>query len=495
MSTAPTSGSKSRSNRMPEAYRWLDHASGALILFLVVFTPWAFGCTVSWAIWTACGGCYALGAIAIARALYCRLKRYDPPSWVTPDGARWPIRTMAALTAVLVTYAFTSALNARASVEIGLDTARLAYRDYLPWLPHSYDASASMRAAWRYLALACFFWASRQWFSGLTWRERHPAQDELARPEIPGRIRTTLWFIAISSALLALVSVLQRAGNTDRLLWLMPMRSDNGRDLAFGPYSYRANASQYFNLVWPLCLGFWWSLQRDSRRRFGASARIGSEAHTMLIPCLSMLFLAPLIAASRGGVLILAVQLGGALALLALLGGRGGKLAALAVGSTFAAVALVGWLVAGGRLSERFATVFTDKLSGRGELYEVAHRMADDFVWLGSGPESFTSLYGLYRTDVRDSWEAYAHDDYLETRVTFGRAGFALILALLACVPAQAALGRAIPGGWAVPAFGLLGILGVLIHAKFDFPFQIFSIHLFFLLVCAILSCLRLERT
>ena len=37
----------------------------------------------------------------------------------------------------------------------------------------------------------------------------------------------------------------------------------------FGPYAYRANASQYFNLLWPVCLGFWWTLNRS----FGSQAQ------------------------------------------------------------------------------------------------------------------------------------------------------------------------------------------------------------------------------
>ena len=40
--------------RTPSPYRQLDAISGGLLLFMTVWAPWAFGCTVSWAIWTLC---------------------------------------------------------------------------------------------------------------------------------------------------------------------------------------------------------------------------------------------------------------------------------------------------------------------------------------------------------------------------------------------------------------------------------------------------------
>ena len=66
----------------------------------------------------------------------------------------------------------------------------------------------------------------------------------------------------------------------------------------FGPYAYRANAAQYFNLLWPLCLGFWWTLQRLNDR--------GSRSHHILLLCAAIMAACPVISTSRGGALVAA---------------------------------------------------------------------------------------------------------------------------------------------------------------------------------------------
>ncbi len=60
---------------------------------------------------------------------------------------------------------------------------------------------------------------------------------------------------------------------------------------------------------------------------------------------------------------------------------------------------------------------------------------------------------------------------------------------------------------WLVPFFGngipapsefilLIGVamIGILVHAKFDLPFQIYSLHSQFVLLCALLTTLKWER-
>ena len=108
--------------------------------------------------------------------------------------------------------------------------------------------------------------------------------------------------------------------------------------------------------------------------------------------------------------------------------------------------------------------------------------MAADYPLWGLGPGTFASLYQMYRTEP-EFWAAQAHDDWLETRVTFGWAGFALIFAALVVLLSRWAVGDglAVSGVFA----GLLGVAfaGCLAHAKFDFPFQVYSVlHLFLLL-------------
>src|SRR5260370_38054638 len=56
-------------------------------------------------------------------------------------------------------------------------------------------------------------------------------------------------------------------GGSVNLLFLVNPRVNQAGITQFGPYAYRANAAQYFNLLWPVCLGLWWTLRRGEGRR------------------------------------------------------------------------------------------------------------------------------------------------------------------------------------------------------------------------------------
>jgi O-antigen ligase len=137
---------------------------------------------------------------------------------------------------------------------------------------------------------------------------------------------------------------------------------------------------------------------------------------------------------------------------------------------------------------ERFRSAFSDKLSGRTEIYENARQMAVDFPWFGTGPGTFQSIYYLYRANPDQTWAAFLHDDWLETRVTFGRVGFWLVLLQFALFFAWTYSMR---HRWLSPILSFclyLSIFGCLAHAKADFPFQTYGVAFTFVIVCALLT-------
>ena len=79
------------------------------------------------------------------------------------------------------------------------------------------------------------------------------------------------------------------------------------------------------------------------------------------------------------------------------------------------------------------------------------------------------------------------HNDWLETRITFGWLGSALI----ALAAGLALLRWLAPGGiQAEGAFIVscwLAVAGILTYARWDFPFQIYSVVFVYLVVCAIM--------
>jgi hypothetical protein len=515
---------KSR-QRIPTAYRICEATTEGLIYFMVVFTPWAFGTTQEWAIGTMNISAYLLGALMMTKWVIRRREGYEPARWgespsqremvVEPAGRRerWTRLSagiLAVLTVVVLGYILVSALNARATYLTG--QRRFEYFENIRWLPQTYDLASTWQSFLMYLGLACFFWALRDWLLGRTSGERRNESESTQRTSeagestlatemerttrertksdtswtMPVRLRRLLWVLCLNGAVLALEAILQRLSETNKLLWLVEPFHNNTFDAQFGPYAYRSNAAQYFNLLWPLCVGFWVTLRQQQLRTARFAGRLGDGSHIVLLPCAVLMAASPVIATSRGGFLIalLNLTLVGAVLFLKMrrehILVRTGILGLLTVIIAFSGY--LGWE----KLAPRMKAVFTDNMSSRPEIYYNARPIADDFPVFGSGAGSFGSLYQLYRETPGQTWAGYVHDDWLETRITFGWVGLALIIVMLLLVFARA-LGA---GGIHLPReflwFVWLGMTGCLIHAKFDFPFQIYSVLFLFLILSAV---------
>jgi len=221
--------------------------------------------------------------------------------------------TLATLTIVILAYCFISAVNARSTFIY----RQMAFEphDYIAWLPHSYDGWATWQAFWMYLAFALSFWATRDWLLGKSGAERREARTggrgleenlprRVSQAGLPMRLRRLLWLLCLNGSALALEAILQRLSGTNKLLWLLEPAINQSTESQFGPYAYRSNAAQYFNLLWPVCLGFWWTLRRATKFTSRVGRRLGSGPHVLLLPCAVLLAAAPIISTSRGGALV-----------------------------------------------------------------------------------------------------------------------------------------------------------------------------------------------
>ena|GEM_PF-380080 len=413
------------SDRTPRHHALCDNLSGALIFFLVVFTPWAFGTTQEWSIWTANIACYLLGILLAAKWVIRRLEGFQPPRWGEPivlaegsgelaapraptDGAT---RALAVLTVVLLGYILVSALNARANY----DPARRDFQylsDPIAWLPHSYDRASTWFAFWQYLGIACAFWSIRDWliqrFVSDTQQDDAPSwANTQAHIVIPARLQTLLWILCLNGALLALVGILQRANGTNKLLWILESASQKSAENVFGPWSYRGNASQYFNLLWPVCLAFWlWAQERAGRALVPRLGRLDGP-QILLLPCAIFMATCPMISSSRGGAVV-SILIGISAVFLLLFTCRreiSPTLRWITVGAMF--VAAIAALI-GGWSSVRDRLFRTDRTFATG--IETA---ADDFTFLvrfkvpDQPPKKWLALGGLSR-DSRSLWQPHS---------------------------------------------------------------------------------------
>ena len=503
-----------------QLYRVCDELTGPLIYFMAVVGPWVFGTTQSWSIWLMNGAAYALGLLLAGKLAIRWLKGYHPPRWDQPIGrevnslkskvqspeserrgqvgmsASGLTAILAWLTVAILGYCLVSVLNARATFH--REELSFAYHhSFIRWLPHSFDSSRSWSAFWTYLGLAFSFWAVRDWLLGKSEveerAERRKSQlgGDGSGFFLPARLRRLLWALAVNGGLLGLEGIAQRLEGSGKLLFLVKPRVNPAADTQFGPYAYRANASQYFNLLWPVCLAFWWTLNRS----FGFKRK----AYHLVLVCCGVMAACPIISTSRGGALVtVGIAVLAAFFLVAshfVLAAhrqqdRRTRITTLAALLLFFTGALalgfsLGWKTLKPRMSQ-----ISEGFDTREQMYDYARPMARDYPLFGTGPGTFEPVFQLYRKSTDTYWPAQLHNDWLETRVTFGWIGSGLIaLAFIAVVLRWFARGG-IHGGRRFIILIWLALAGCLVHARYDFPFQIHSIVFLFLVLCAILFSL-----
>ena len=198
---------------------------------------------------------------------------------------------------------------------------------------------------------------------------------------------------------------------------------------------------------------------------------------------------APIISLSTGGAFIAVLLFGILVAALSFQKQVGPRIKAVLLLS-FAATLAIGLYVAGPNLMNRFDSLEIAALGGRSEIRENAQKIVDDFPLYGTGAGSFSAMYSLYRASYDQPWHGYLHNDWLQTRVSLGWVGFALCLVPLGLILAR----WWVPGGL-IARVDMLGpiwiaLAGCMIHATFDFPFQIYSLLFLFTVYSAILFSL-----
>lgn len=446
---------------------------------------------------------YGLGVLWVLKYVIAARCRYHLPAWglagLPAAGAgirlprsvhHWPRFTLslATLTVMLLLYCLISALNARATLESPLAT-NLYYHDCIGWLPHSFNSKATWFVFWTFLGLACAFWSIRDWLLAKSACEQltsynaatpsegaHPATRPSQR--IPEHAARLLTLLTMNGGLLALEAIIQRLADSPKLLFLVTPGIHRTAITQFGPYAYRANAAQYLNLLWPVCLGFWWTTRAET----------GSKLRHCLLSCVGLMAAASLMSASKGGVLICTGMLFIVLSLAAFIPRPGRLLPGQKRGLTFCLLAFpvlglcLGWKELLPGMSR-----WDESIERRERIYFAARQMSRDLGVFGSGPGTYESISELYRPASPGFWPAQVHNDWLEMRITFGWPGSVLILAALGLLFGRWFLPGGLPVGPGVVGLSWLSLAGCLTHAAFDFPFQIHSILFLFVVINALL--------
>ena len=118
------------------------------------------------------------------------------------------------------------------------------------------------------------------------------------------------------------------------------------------------------------------------------------------------------------------------------------------------------------------------------------HRLATEILGtapplLGSGPGTFGSLWSIDPRRIKVLVDLHVHNDWLETRLTFGWIGYGLVLLALATGVGAMALRGGVSSAAGLRLFLVVPLAGCRVHAREDFPLRNHAILFgFLLLVC-----------
>jgi hypothetical protein len=189
------------------------------------------GATTRETIWALNALGFSAGGLWIIQRVVPSWSRSDRQAPSKPAGARWPMACVWGLVIMLLGYVLCSALNPKASLQYTFTPGypfasgvEINYLEPIEWLPQSHDQGRTLRAFWKYLAIALSFAAARDWLLGASRRER---RSDNGGPQFPGdRMQWLLWALAINAAAVSLVGILQRLDGSPMLLWMF----DNHRN-------------------------------------------------------------------------------------------------------------------------------------------------------------------------------------------------------------------------------------------------------------------------
>jgi O-antigen ligase len=328
----------------------------------------------------------------------------------------------------------------------------------IPFLPATIDPSASAFTLWGCAGIAAIFWAARDW-----------------QTEDPSARRKLIGIMLINGALIAAVAMLQRISAPNKVLWIY--RPDVITYFyVFGPFEYRATASQFFNLLWPIALGLYIESRLDPL-----------ETRRFPLPLVVLLMAAPIVTSSRGGMVMFffagAIFLAGLFLSKKISPTIRLRLLLITLGVTIL-FACFGVAPLERRLNENHSLADFLSLQGRLKQNQNSWRIVADHPLWGVGPGAYETAFRLYqfpnafkpdRNDPREqkAWDffyAKAHNDWLQTLAEWGApATLAIILAILVAWVELLARGKTEP----ILRFGMaVSILSLLLHGAFDYPLQ-----------------------
>jgi O-antigen ligase len=427
----------------------------ALLLIAIVYAPWAYGCTRWWAKTLLV---QSLLAITLLWFFSFFLR------------GRWPRVSMPAaiLALSLLGLGWSSVWNAIATYD-ELTQIFSPLPQALPGWLGSWDAEFATRAMLLVTALTGVFFMSMDLAANPLWR---------------GRLFFTL---ALSGGLLLLFGLVERATAAKGIFW----EPWSASGTFFATYFNHSNAGAFINLTLPLVAGQTFLAFQNEKAHLQRAFWC-----FLLLVSITAVFVNTSRASMAIGALIMIVLAIGGIATVRRRSDLFLSLRFLPTIAVVAACAVILVLTFGiqpslDRWHQTMNSLFASQdgalWEGRLSIYRICWLSLTAAGWFGFGPGTFPIVFPYLQQEhggQLDGILRYAHQDYLQTALEWGKVGFVLWALLIGGGIVRAFIHlcknrRAVtrePNIWLLLC--AVSLIGVLIHSLVDFPLQIASLQL-----------------
>jgi len=446
----------------------MSRLSFPLFLITLIFAPLAFGSVETWSIGI-------VEILVFSSVLFCVFKDKERKDFLRIPGII-PLLLLPA-------YIFLQLIPLPADIVSFL--APKVYEAYAPildlqetqaWIPLTVNQKSTLLEFIRISCYAGFYILTVQLLS---------QKDTFTK---------TVHIVGFMAIAIAFLAILQKFTSPDTIYWFRPAPEGSAPG---GPWVYRNHYAGFMELVFPLVLAlfFYYRPKFDEELSFRARTAAffsapGSNLYFVLGFGVVLILSSVFINLSRGGTIAINLGLFLFLAILTRKKKQSGKLLFLfTVGGVFLAVSWMGW----DPILARFNATVTETggiKDGRLMIWQDCAPIIRDFLFTGSGFETFIHVFPSYSTIPTNLLFDHAHNDYIELLTDGGLIGFGLVVWFVLAVLKNGVkmLGkRRDHYSILLLIAGITSICSILFHSLTDFNMHNGANGLYFFFICGLL--------
>ncbi|MBW2328494.1 MAG: O-antigen ligase family protein, partial [Deltaproteobacteria bacterium] len=352
----------------------------------------------------------------------------------------------------------------------------LQLSDHQPWIPLTVQPKASLQELLRFSSYALFFVLTIQL---------------LSRSD---RLQKTVTVVAWLGIAIAVEAIIQKLTSPQAIYWF---RAAPPSTSPMGPWVYCNHFAGFMEMVFPLVVALFLfhrpqiSYEEPLRDRILSMFTMsGANKHMLFGTGAMLMAVAILLSVSRGGIITLCLAL---LFFTVFMSRQNGqwrnKWLVVLITLVLLMISWLGW----DPIMHKFSNIWGEQglnTSSRLPVLLDSINMARDFILTGSGFGTYEVAFPAYRTVPGDSiYFDHAHNDYIELLATGGLIGFLLaawfIVAVLFHVIRKVSRRRE-QYNILVTTAALTGILGLLLHCFVDFQMYNGANALYFFFLCGL---------